>query len=185
MPAPDSTEQALIRRAQAGDADAVAALYQAHAPAIFRYCSFRVREQATAEDLTAEVFVKMLEGLPRYVDRGLPLAAWLFRIAHDRVVDHHRRAGRRAVEPLSLTLPADGLGTEAQALANAELAQVRALLGNLTDEQRLVIQLRFVEGFDLEACAQVMGKNMGAIKALQHRALRQLTAQMERFKRER
>jgi RNA polymerase sigma-70 factor (ECF subfamily) len=179
VPSPDPTEPELIRRAQAGDADAVAALYQANAPAIFRYCYFRVAERATAEDLVGDVFVKMLEGLPRYVDRGLPLVAWLFRIAHDRVVDHHRRTARRRTEALDPRLEADGLSPEAEALARAELARVQALMADLNDEQRLVIQLRFIEGYDLETCARILGKNIGAIKAQQHRALRQLGSKLE------
>jgi RNA polymerase sigma-70 factor (ECF subfamily) len=180
VPAPNPAEQDLVRRAQAGDADAISELYRTHAPVIFRYCYFRVADRATAEDLTGEVFVKMVEALPRYVERGPPLAAWLFRIAHDRVVDHHRRAARRPQEPLSTRLEDREPGTEAQAVERAELARVQALLLGLTDEQRSVIQLRFIEGFDLDECARILGKNVGAIKALQHRALRQLAARLER-----
>jgi RNA polymerase sigma-70 factor (ECF subfamily) len=177
---PKVTEQVLIRRAQRGDAAAIAELYRTHSPAIFRYCYFRVSDRATAEDLTGEVFVKMVAGLPRFVDRGAPLAAWLFRIAHDRVIDHHRRAAHSRNVMLSESLVANGPGTEAQALEHAEMERVRALVAMLTEEQRTVIQLRFVEGFSLEECARMLGKTIGAIKALQHRALRQLAGKLHR-----
>jgi RNA polymerase sigma-70 factor (ECF subfamily) len=174
VPAPNPAEPVLVRRAREGDAEAVAELYRLHAPVIFRYFLFRVPDQPTAEDLTGEVFVKMVEGLPRYEERGVPLAAWLFRMAHDRLVDYHRRARYRQTEELSDTQVAEDPGTEAQAMTQAELHRVRQLMADLTDEQRLVIQLRFVEGYSLEDCARLLKKTAGAIKALQHRALRQL-----------
>ena len=180
MPTSDLPQPTLIQRAQRGEAQAVSELYQLHAPAIFRYFYFRVQDRAAAEDLTSEVFIKMIEGLPRYEERGFPISAWLFRIAHDRVVDHHRRSAYRQAEPLSDTLEAREAGTEAQALARAEQDRLLLLLGTLTDEQQTVVQLRFIEGLSLEDCAQILGKTSGAIKSLQHRALRQLGQKLER-----
>jgi RNA polymerase sigma-70 factor (ECF subfamily) len=180
VPASPDSEASLIRRAQQGDAEAVAELYRLHSPAVYRYFYFRVHDRATAEDLTGEVFVKMVEGLPRFVERGAPLAAWLFRIAHDRVVDHHRRTAYRQSEPLSDGLELGGPGTEAQALQQAEMERIRAAVATLTEEQRMVIQLRFVEGYNLEQCATIMRKTTGAIKALQHRALHQLAGKLDR-----
>lgn len=180
VPAPNSSEQDLVHRARGGDADAVAELYRLHAPAIFRYFTFRTQDRATAEDLTGAVFVKMVEGLPRYQERGAPITAWLFRIAHDRLVDYHRRLVHRQTEPLSEALEAEGSGTEAQAMERSEMQRVQALVASLTDEQRTVIQLRFVEGYNLEDCARRLNKTTGAIKALQHRALRQLAEKLER-----
>ena len=122
----------------------------------------------------------MVAALPRYEDRGLPFAAWLFRIAHDRVVDHQRRAVHRQTEEVSDTLEAGGPGTEVQAFDRLESRQLRLVLDSLTDEQRLVIQLRFVEGYSLEECAQVLQKTAGAIKSLQHRALQQMARKLDR-----
>lgn len=180
MPAPNSTEPTLVHRARGGNAIAVAELYRLHSPAIFRYFYFRVRDRATAEDLTGEVFVKMVEGLPRYEERGVPITAWLFRIAHDRVVDHHRRSVYRQTEAISEALATDEPGTEAQALARSENQHLHGLIDTLTEEQRSVIQLRFVEGYSLEDCARILRKTTGAIKALQHRALRQLGQKLDR-----
>jgi RNA polymerase sigma-70 factor (ECF subfamily) len=121
----------------------------------------------------------MVEALPRFVDRGAPVAAWLFRIAHDRVVDHHRRAVYRDSQVIGETLETGEAGPEAQALGSAEKQQLNELIAQLTDEQRTVIQLRFIEGYSLEECARILGKTIGAIKALQHRALRQMARSFE------
>jgi RNA polymerase sigma-70 factor (ECF subfamily) len=180
VPSQHEREQLLVRQAQAGEPEALATLYRDHSPAVFRYFLFRVRDRATAEDLTAEVFLRMVEGLPRYVDRGLPFAAWLFRIAHDRVVDHHRRSGYRQTEALSEHLQDSGPDTEAQAFRRAENLRLYDLIGELTDEQQLVVQLRFVEGYSLDEVARLLDKTTGATKALQHRALRQLARRIER-----
>ncbi len=139
---------------------------------------FRVPDRATAEDLTGEVFVKMVEGLPRYEERGLPISAWLYRIAHDRVVDYHRRSALRQTESLTEALIAEG-STEADAVARAEWQRVARAIGTLTDEQQTVIQLRFVEGHSVDDCARLLQKTAGAVKALQHRALRQLAQKLE------
>ena len=174
MPTIDhSDESVLIRRAQQGDADAAAELYYRHVPAIYRYFLFRVNEQAVAEDLTGEVFLKMTEGLPRFSDRGAPFAAWLFRIAHDRLIDY-RRASRRQNEELSEAIIDDSIDPETRAGLQLDSRQLARGIASLTDEQRFVIQLRFVEGCSLEETAQMMNKTVGAIKALQHRALQNL-----------
>jgi RNA polymerase sigma-70 factor (ECF subfamily) len=167
-------EPSLIQRAQQGDAEAFAALYRLHAPALYRYFVLRHIERAQAEDLTAEVFVKVIEGLARYRETGAPLAAWLFRIAHDRLVDHIRRTTRHPTASLTeMTLDGNG-DPERQVAEVLELESLRLAVSALPEEQKLVIQLRFVEGYPLEATAQVLRKSVGAVKALQHRALSNL-----------
>lgn len=180
MPEPNAAEQSLVQRARRGEADAVAELYRLHSPTIFRYFYFRVSDRNTAEDLTGEVFVKMVEGLPRYEERGVPITAWLFRMAHDRLVDHHRRSNVRQVETLTDTQEAEGPSPEILALDRSEMQDIRDLIEGLTEDQRTVIQMRFVEGYSLEEAAQILNKTTGAIKALQHRALRQLGQKLSR-----
>jgi RNA polymerase sigma-70 factor (ECF subfamily) len=154
------------------DPAAVAAIYDAFADPIFRYVSFRIRSPEDAEDLTDQVFLKMIEALPAYDDRGLPFAAWLYRIARNLVVDRYRRSGREAVA-LSEGLEARGREADpfAAAAGNLDREAVRAALGSLTDEQRQVVVLRFIEGWDVHEVALAMGRKPGAIHALQHRAL--------------
>ncbi len=138
----------------------------------------RVSDQALAEDLTAEVFLKMLEALPRYVYYGVPFVAWLYRIAHDRVVDYRRRQARRQVEELSEGLVDGRPEPEDQALGQAETSQIRNAMAGLRGEQQTVLQLRFIEGHSLQETARRMGKTTGAVKAMQCRALRQLARKL-------
>src|SRR5262249_49392150 len=138
---------------------------------IYRYCLLRVGDVATAEDLTAEVFLNMIESLPRYVNNGAPFGAWLFRIAHNRVSDHRRRQARHPSAPISESLRDAGPATEEAAMQGVNLQHLWRAAGQLSDDYRLVLQLRFIEGFGLEETARLMGKSIGAIKVMQHRAL--------------
>ena len=179
MPQNPSADAALVRRAQQGEAEAATALYRQYGPPIFRYFVFRVDDEATAEDLTAEVFLQMVRGLQRYEDRGLPFSAWLFRVAHARLVDYRRRARVRQSEPLEETTLDTEPGPEVETIVRAETQQVFAAIRSLTDDQQMVIQLRFVEGYSLEITAEVMRKTIGAVKAMQQRALRRLATHVK------
>ena len=164
-------EAELVRRAQSGDRDAFAALYRAYVQAIYRYMLVRLSNAQQAEDLTAEVFLRAVDGLPRYSNRGLPFGAWLFRIARDRLVDYYRQSARRPTLALEDSLPSElpdpGAAAEGMALTQA----LSEALRQLTDEQRDVIQFRYMENWSLEETAQALNKSVNAIKALQHRAL--------------
>ncbi|MCS6869885.1 MAG: sigma-70 family RNA polymerase sigma factor [Anaerolineae bacterium] len=170
-------EQALIKAAQRGDQNAFATLYRAYVDKIYRYILFRVESAQTAEDLTAEVFLRMVESLPSYEDRSTPLLVWLYRVAHARVVDHYRRYKRTAEQtPLdSVEIRADP-ELDSALLTEYRTDQLRAALNRLTDAQRQVITLRFIEGYNLETTAQLMEKTVDAVKALQYRALQALAA---------
>jgi RNA polymerase sigma-70 factor, ECF subfamily len=170
----EQSDYALVRRAQEHDADAVAELYRRYSGQIYRFCLFRLSDEASAEDLTEDVFLNMVESLPLYVDRGLPFAAWLFRIAHHRVADHYRRQARRQTDKLEDSLPDSQPGPEAVAAQNTEVLRLRQAMAQLSEDYRMVLQLRFVEGVDLAQAADSMQKSVGATKVMQHRALRQL-----------
>lgn len=164
------------------DAGAVAAIYDAFADPIHRYISFRVRDPHEAEDLTDQVFVQMIEALPRYDDRGLPFAAWLYRIARNLIVDRHRRAARQAVVALSESLPATGAGADpfAEAARSLDRAALARAMATLTDDQRDVVVLRFIEGWEVDEVAHFLGRRPGAVHALQHRALAALQRALRR-----
>jgi RNA polymerase sigma-70 factor (ECF subfamily) len=174
----DPSEQLLVERAQRHDPEAVGELYRHYAGQIYRFCLFRVSDEATAQDLTEDVFLNMLEALPRYVNKGRPFVAWLYRIAHDRVVDHYRRQRRRPSEELTDGLVDQTPGPETVAALNADIEQLRAAMPLLSEEHRLVLQMRFVEGYDVEQTAHILGKSIGAAKVLQHRALKQLARRL-------
>lgn len=174
VPASQSSENEIVRRAQRREVEAVTQLYQLHVREIYRYCLFRVTDEAVAEDLTEEVFLNMLEALPRYVDRGIPFVGWLYRIARARVVDYHRRRARRQTDELTETLADATPGPEDQAIRHAEIHGLKQAMAQLSDDYHTVLQLRFMEGYGLEETARQMGKTIGATKVMQHRALRQL-----------
>jgi RNA polymerase sigma-70 factor (ECF subfamily) len=180
VPATHLPEKALIERAQRYEAEAVAELYRRHLGEIYRYCLFRIGDEAAAEDLTEEVFLNMLQGLPRYTDRGIPFVAWLYRIARARVVDYQRQRARRPTELLADSLADAAPGPEAQAVSSAEVRELKRAMARLSDPYQMVLQLRFIEGCGLEETARRMGKTMGAAKVLQHRALRKLAELMEK-----
>jgi RNA polymerase sigma-70 factor (ECF subfamily) len=167
-------EASLVKQAQAGDSEAFAVLYRAYIQAIYRFVLLRVSNPALAEDLTAEVFMKAVNGLPKYSYRGLPFGAWLFRIARDRVVDYYRQTARRPIAELDERLASD-LPDPGRAAEQAEiLASLADAISQLTEEQREVIQFRFMEDWSLDDTARMMNKSVNAIKALQHRALNTL-----------
>lgn len=163
----------IISAARRRDGAAVAAIYDAFADPIFRYVSFRVRNREDAEDLTDQVFLKMIEALPGYDERGVPFAAWLYRIARNLLVDRYRRAGREAAVELGPTVVDTRPAADPFAAASASLDQaaVRSAMTTLTEDQRLVITLRFIEGWSVEEVAEVLNRKPGAVHQLQHRAL--------------
>jgi RNA polymerase sigma-70 factor (ECF subfamily) len=167
-------EGQLIEQAQRGDRAALSKLYRRHVDAIYRYVRPRVGDPIVAEDLTAEVFLKALEALKDYRYTGVPFIVWLYRIAHARTVDHWRRTGRRQETELPEEIAATGVDPEVIVGARIERADLAAAVRRLTDDQQQVIILRFVEEMRLAQVAAVMNKTVGAVKALQHRALASL-----------
>jgi RNA polymerase sigma-70 factor (ECF subfamily) len=166
--------QAIVKRATKGDAEAIAALYQSNAQVIYRYILYRVPTTADAEDLTAEVFLRMVEGLPSYQLSSVPFEAWLYRIASARIADFYRRAGRRPVSELSDHLSDTKPLPEEQLQRRQELEAVRQVLREFDDEDQTILILRFVERKSHKEVANILGKSMTAVKSAQHRALVQL-----------
>jgi RNA polymerase sigma-70 factor (ECF subfamily) len=173
-------EGRLIQRAKKGDPSAFAELYDRYQPAIYRYIFYRVGDVATAEDLTGEVFARLVEKIDRFAYRGRPLLAWLYTIARNLVTDHHRQIGRSL--PLSFEDRFVAEATDPEKAVEHRLTQHRlaAAIARLTEGQRQVILLKFMEGLDNETTARMLGKSTGAVKALQHRALAALRHILER-----
>ncbi len=168
--------ESLVRAAQGGDQVAFGQIYERFFDRVFRYVAARVGLGADAEDLTQEVFLKAVGSIHRFELRGRPFAAWLFRIAHNVVVDRYRRATAAAPTlPLeSIVHAQDGTDVEASALLALDLEQLRRALGQVTELQRQVVLLRFIGGLSLAETGSVMRRNENAIKALQYSALRAL-----------
>lgn len=160
-----------IQQAQRGDEEAISTLYQLYADKIYRYIAYRVGSEADAEDLTADVFIRMVEGLPKYQYTGAPFDAWLHRIAAARVADHHRRQSRRPHVELSDGLPSGGPAPEELVMESQEMTELREALMMLSEDDQNVLLLRFVERKSHQEVADIVGKSVTAVKSIQHRAL--------------
>ena len=182
-PAPDDAAAevwALVEKAQGGDGAAFGQIYDRYMDTVFRFIYFRVASRPLAEDLTADTFLRALKRIGSFTWQGRDLGAWLVTIARNLVADHFKSGRYRLEVPTGDVLDADreDRGPE----GSPELAVVDhitnvALLGavrQLNPEQQECIVLRFLHGFSVAETAQAMGKNEGAIKALQYRAVRAL-----------
>jgi RNA polymerase sigma-70 factor (ECF subfamily) len=173
----DETE--LIQRAKTYDPDALSTIYERYYQAIYRYVYYRVGDSGLAEDLTGDIFLKMLHGIESYSIQGVPFSAWLYRIARNRIIDHLRRQPQKADVSLEEARADNIASTETtleQALQRDELLKAVQVL---TGDQRQVIILKFIEDQDNATIATILGKTEGAVKSLQHRALDTLRHHME------
>jgi RNA polymerase sigma-70 factor (ECF subfamily) len=169
----DPSSPDLVVCAQRGDEIAIGALYDMHYQAVFRYFQARVGHHQVAEDLTGELFRRMLTGLPQYRAIGLPFRAWLFRIAHNLLVDHYRQESGPML--VSLEQTEEQLVSEDDPAFAAEhkltLTQAYRALAELDLLQREVLSLRFLSGLSLRETAIALNKTEDAVKALQRRGL--------------
>lgn len=174
-------ERELVERAQHGDKEAVSALYESYVHTIFQYISYRVESDAVAEDLVADVFLRMVRGLPDYQYTGAPLGAWLFRIAANRITDHYRTHRRTATVPIpedygsSLGNPIDEL------IEEEERSRLRKALQALSEDYQNVLILRFMRDLPYTEVADIMDKSEGAVRVMQHRALKSLAAELSKL----
>jgi RNA polymerase sigma-70 factor (ECF subfamily) len=168
---PEDETHVLVERAQGGDGAAFAALYDVFAPRIYRFFRFRVDTAESAEDLTQKVFLKMIEQLPRYEARGIPFAAWVFRVARNAWIDEDRTA--HPTVPLGL-LPGNAaltVGPHDAAVAAIESETIRSAVETLPPDQRDVIASRFFGGLSCRETAIQLGRSEGSVRVIQHRAL--------------
>jgi len=174
---PNVSDSELVIRAKAGDESAFTQIYERYAPAIYRYIYFRLGEPELAEDLQAEVFLRMLEGIHRYEDRGWPISAWLYRIARDRTIDTMRRRRTRQHMPLEMW-GGSCEGPECSVSEQLEYEEIYRSMQDLTHDQRVVIQLRFMANMSIQEVAEKLGRSEGSVKALQHRGLQSLAKRL-------
>jgi RNA polymerase sigma-70 factor (ECF subfamily) len=164
-------EGELLRRARLLDESALGEIFDIYYPLLYRYTYHHVRHRVTAEDLAAEVFVRMLAQLADGRGPKRHLRAWLYRVAHNLVVDESRRRVHRDHATLDeRTVPSEqdvGAETETAILRQ----QARAALEELTPKQRAVIFLKFLEGYENKEISRMLSISVGAVKALQHRGL--------------
>lgn len=176
-PDPDHAEAwELVAAAQGGDSEAFGQLYDRYVTTVYRFIYYRLGDRAQAEDLTSETFVRALRRLHSVSYQGRDLAAWFVTIARNLVLDHVKSARYR------MEITTDELLDAGESTDNPEAAVITSLtnarlvdaIRDLSAEQRECIVLRFFQGFSVAETAEVMDKNEGAVKAMQHRAVRRL-----------
>ena len=176
--------QTLVERAQSGDGGAFGELYEQFAPEIYRYLLRHLNgRRESAEDLTEEVFLKVLERLGSYQFRGLPFSAWLYRIARNHMIDHLRSRPKQVVSSLDAAPEIPEKKAELVMDRSLDRHELTYALERLTSDQRHVVTLRFLDGFTTAETAEIMGKTEDAVKKLQARGLVQRRRIIEQARR--
>jgi RNA polymerase sigma-70 factor (ECF subfamily) len=182
------SDDELVKRAQikplgdASGAEAIGELYDRYNEQVFRYVWARIYDRNSAEDLTGEVFVRMVANIPKYRPTSTPFLAWLYRIAHNLVIDYYRKEENKRelhldqVDQLLVDTnnPADA--TEDKMFYN----RLKNALLEINPTWQEVITLRFLMGMSLQEVAMTLGKSVGAVKVAQHRGLKELREVLQR-----
>ena len=174
---PKEVVEELVRQAQQGHSEAFAGLYEAYYAKIYRYVMFKTGDSVEAEDLAEEVFLRMLESIGSFKWQGYPFTSWLFRIAHNLVIDFYRKKGRQkntSLDDAMRVVGSDNVDMDKQIDIKLSIKEVNDVMGGLTQLQQEVLTLRFAGGLSVAETAEAMGKKENAVKALQHAAIKKL-----------
>ena len=163
----ESTALGLQKR----DPETWAEVYDEYFSRVYRYIALRVGDKTEAEDLAGQVFLKAFESISSFKWRGVPVSAWLFRIAHNQVIDYRRTSKAKFQLPLDESLAGSDVDPVLEAEKSMDIRKVVQAVGQLTQAQREVIELRFAGELSTAEVAKVLGKSQGAVKVLQHSAL--------------
>jgi RNA polymerase sigma-70 factor (ECF subfamily) len=170
---PELSDEIALKLAAQGDQEAFGVLYERYVRRIYSYIYYRTGNQHDAEDLTARVFFRAMRHVENYKDRGLPLSAWLYRIAHNLVANWHRDNSRRKEIPLDeiILVRHSGELPEVVLIENEEKENLLSVIHRLPADRQQLIILKFVEHLSNAEIGQVMGRSEGAVKSLYHRTL--------------
>lgn len=149
-------------------------LYEEYYDRIARYAYVRIGDKSDAEDLAGEVFLRALESLKSYKERGVPMQAWLFRIAHNLVIDYFKKTAKRKMVALETVQIESGTDPAVIAEKNIEIERVTTAMEQLTQEQREVLSLRFFGGLTSKEAGDILKKSDGAVREMQSAAIRRL-----------
>ena len=175
-------EETLVRGLNSRDPEAWAILYEECFPKIYRYVFVRIRNQAEAEDLAEQVFLKAIESGHGFKWRGAPVSSWLFRIARNLVIDYWRTDKSKRNQPIDEYIVNDkDDDPQDAAQKNSDIQRLIEAVGQLTRAQREVIELRFAGEMSTAEVARILGKSQGAVKVLQHNALAALRKRLDNF----
>ena len=169
------TEDRLLLQARHGDADAIIHIYEQYFPPVYQFIQLRVGDPALAEDLTSEVFLKLVDALRGRNAPQQSLRGWVFRVARNVMSSHFGKMRQYPVTSLEDWMPASSdHDPEVQFIRSLNLERARKALRKLKAEQQEVLILRFGQKLDLQETADIMGKSVSAIKSLQFRAVNTL-----------
>lgn len=175
------SDESILARAANGDGEAFGALYERYVSRIYNYIYYRTGNAHDAEDLTARVFYRAMRHISNYNDRGLPISAWLYRIAHNLVANWHRDNSRRKEIPLEESVHGrfDSSHPEHDLLKLEEHDRLIRIIRRLSAERQQLLILKFVEHMSNAEIGQIMGRSEGAVKSLYHRTLLALRDEYE------
>ena len=163
-------ERDLVQRAKQRDEEAFNRIYESYFDKVYRYLALKIGNRTEAEDLTQQVFLKVVRSINSFNWKGPPFSAWLFRIAHNQMVDYLRKEKKRLSLPLNESIVSRD-DPQQTAETNLAIEQMLEATKRLTEAQQEVISLRFSADLSTSEVARIMGRSEGAIKALQHSAI--------------
>ncbi len=167
-------EESFIKKAQAGEAEAFAWLYDKHIKQIYRFVYLKVTHRANAEDLTQQIFLNAWQNIRNYQSQGFPFSSWLYRIAGNAVIDHYRTEKHHvAIETISedaLAFEPDNKNLDRE----MEIQTIKKAIAGLEADQQSVVIMKFVEDMNNKEIAAALDKSEGAVRVIQHRALKKL-----------
>ena len=170
----------LLEKAKAYDENAIGELYDHYAPLIYNYLYHRVHDAQVAEDLTGDVFVRVLQAIQSNQFWHTSFRSWLYRIAHNLTIDYYRKQPARPVTALPEYLAGHEDDPEPAVVKQAASCRLNLAIRSLTPDQQLVLSLRFGEQLRTKKVAQIMNKSVGAVEVQQHRALASLRRILEK-----
>ncbi len=176
------TDANAVQLASAGDADAFSYLYEQNVKRIYNYIYYRIGSEADAEDLTARVFHRAFGHINKYVEKGVPFTAWLYRIAHNLTANWYRDTQRRREVSLEdhIEIPVQGELPERTMEKNQEKELLLTAIRRLPADRQELILLKYLEDLSNGQIAIIMGRTEGAIKSLYHRSLLSLREELKR-----
>lgn len=169
----EANVRGLVKKAKSRDPEAFGMLYDEYVDQIFRYVYYKVGNLTESQDLTGQTFLKAFENIDSYEVRDVQFSSWLYRIAHNLVVDFFRRESRRESVPIDDQPPAPSTtGNPVESvLADLESERLYKAMNRLTHNQREVLVLKFIDSLSNAQVAEIMGLSVGAVKSTQKRGL--------------
>lgn len=175
-------EESLVAGLKAGSSSAIQYAVETYAPKLYRYAIYQLGEHTAAEDIAAETVARMLEKIGQYKDSGAPFQAWLFSIARNLIRDTYRHRKNTELISLDASMGSDEIqrlgATDERIEGMAQRDELVHIMSSLTEEQRQILTLRIVEGWQPQEIATLLGRSIDSVKSLQYRALQVMKRQM-------